>query len=185
MTPSGPGDGAMQEGDMEHEYPEIPDFIKELIDSGEAIDEIRIDREGRWTHNGEPFANRRIVDFFNRSIARTADGTYVIHYADFTYPITVEDVPIFVTGVRFKGFGNFESITLTLTNGAEEELDASTLFYRDNCLYCHVCDGRMPARFHQSPSFQILERLEETDDMFYVVICGKRIILKEKAGNEE
>jgi len=42
---------------MESKPPEIPDYIKDLIESGEQIDEILIDKEGVWYHNGEKFIN--------------------------------------------------------------------------------------------------------------------------------
>lgn len=166
---------------MENEFPEIPEYIKDLMESGERIDEIRLDREGNWLHNGEPFANKRIIDFFNKSVGVTADGAYVLHYGPFVYPIVVEDAPVFVTGVRVEGFGPFEKVFITLFNGEEEELDIHKLHYQqEKGLYCYVNRGRLLAKFKRSPSFQILERLEETNDTFYLEICGEKIVLKEK-----
>jgi hypothetical protein len=166
---------------MANDYPEIPDFIKKLIESGEQIDEIRIDEEGNWSHNGVPFSNKRIIDFFNRSIDVTEEGECVIYYSDFVYPVVVEDVPIFITGITIEGFGDSERILLNLSTGEVEELDIDSLFYRDNhCLYSYVRNGRIPAKFKRSPSYQILERLEESEDTFYLRIGGKRIVLKEK-----
>lgn len=166
---------------MDENFPEIPDYILNLIKSGERIDEIRIDREGNWLHNGEPFVNQRIIDFFNRSVDITKDGEYVIHYSDFVYPIVVEDAPVFVTGVRFEGFGDFESAFITLTTGGEEELGIHTLHYKQDAgLYCYVHGGMLLAKFKRSPSFQVLDRLEESDDTFFLTICGERIVLSEK-----
>ncbi len=166
---------------MDKEYPELPDFIKELLESGAEIDEIRLDAEGNWLHDGQPFTNKKIIDFFNRSVDVTRDGKYVLHYSDFVYPIVVEDAPYFITGVRFEGFGSFETIYITLSTGEEEELDINSLYYKsNNSLYCYVREGRLPAKFKRSPSFQILERLEETDDTYYLKIQGKRIVLQEK-----
>ena len=95
---------------METQFPEIPEYIKELIASGNGIDEILIDKEGVWFHNGEKFTNEKIISFFGKSVNITADGDYVIHYGDYTYPLKVEDAPYFVTGVTFDGFGNFEKV---------------------------------------------------------------------------
>ncbi|MFW5861360.1 MAG: hypothetical protein ACOCWZ_03840 [Spirochaetota bacterium] len=166
---------------MSEDYPEIPEYIKQLMESGEKIDQIRLDREGNWFHEGEPFINQRIIDFFNRSIDVTAEGQYVIHYGDFVYPIEVEDTPLFVTGVRIEGFSFFEKIFITLSSGEEEELDETTLHYKQpEGLYCRVRNGRMPAKFKRSPSFQLLERLQETDDIYYLTIKGNKIVLEEK-----
>jgi hypothetical protein len=166
---------------MRDDFAELPDYIRELIASGEPIDEIRIDSEGNWTHNGDPFLNERIISFFNKSVDVTADGVYVISYGDFVYPITVDDTPVFVTGVRFEGFGDFEKVHITLTTGDEEDLDIDTLHHRaNNCLYCRVRNGRLIAKFKRSPSFQILDRLDESDDIFYLNICGRKIVLRRK-----
>jgi len=166
---------------MENDYPELPEYIQELIRSGEGIEEIRLDGEGNWFHNGEPFLNERIIDFFNRSVDLGRDGMYVLHYGEFVYPIVVEDTPLFVTGVVVEGFGPMEDIRLCLSTGEEEYLDTRTLYYRqESGLYCYVRNGRMPAKFKRSPSYQLLERLEESDDTFYLIIRGEKIVLTEK-----
>lgn len=164
---------------MEAQFPEMTDYIKELIASGEVIDEIVIDKEGNWFHNGEKFINERIISFFSRSVDITADGQYVIHYGEYTYPIKVEDVPYFITGVTFSGFGTFERIFLNLSSGETEELNCNTLYYRsNNALYCRIKGGKMPAKFKRSPSFYILERLEEDKDgKYYLRLCGQIIEL--------
>ena len=45
-------------------FPEIPEYLQKLIDANEPIDEIRLDHNGNWFHNDEPFVNERIIDFF-------------------------------------------------------------------------------------------------------------------------
>jgi hypothetical protein len=166
---------------MEENFPEIPEEIKKLLESGELIDEIRLDAEGNWTHNGQPFLNERIIDYFNRSVDVTRDNIYVIHYGNFVYPITVEDAPLFITGVRFEGAGELERVHVTIRSRGEEILDPATLHVGvNNSLYCRVCGGRFPAKFMRSPSFQVLERLEESEDIFHLEIGGKRIVLQEK-----
>jgi len=161
--------------------PELPEDLRELLESGRLDDLIFLDREGNWFHNGQPFLNKNIIDFFNKSIGVTADGIHVIHYGGYVYPVQVEDAPVFVTGVTIEGFGEFEKAVLNLSTGASEELDPSTLSVgENNALYCTVSGGRLTAKFRRSPSFHVLERLDETDGEFYLVICGKRIHLKRK-----
>lgn len=165
---------------MGDDYAEIPEYIRELFETGE-LEEIRIDAEGTWLHAGEPFVNQRIIDFFNRCVDVTADGMFVIRYGPFVHPIVVEDAPVFITGVRFEGFGEFERVFVMPTTGVEEELDLGGLGYRrSGGLYCRVKNGRLQAKFKRSPSFQILERLEESEDTFYITLRGQRIVLTEK-----
>ncbi len=166
---------------MEKHAPELPEYLREMLEKGELADTISLDREGNWTHNGEKIANEKIASFFSRSVARTDDGTYVISYGDHVYPITVEDAPVFVTGVLCRGFGIHETIRLTLSTGEEEDLDIDSLSYgKDNALYCTVRQGTMPAKFRRSPSFELLERLDENCGRYYLTLCGKRIHLQQK-----
>ncbi|MBN2158655.1 MAG: DUF1285 domain-containing protein [Spirochaetes bacterium] len=163
---------------MTEPYPEIPEEIQKLLSRGEAIDEIRLDKDGAWLHNGQPFTNRKIIEFFNRSIDITSDGTHVIQYDNYVYPIVVEDAPLFVTGVWKKGFGRWEKIHLNLSNGTMELLDIYTLQFRNKTLYCRVCGGRLTAKFRNSPFFHIMERLDESEGNYYLSLCGEKILIE-------
>lgn len=168
------------------DYAELPEYIREIMEAGGGIEDIRLDADGNWFHNGESFVNERIIDFFNRSVDVTRDGTFVLRYAGFIYPITVEDAPVFVSGIIVKGFGVFEQVVLQLSLGTEERLAPHTLFYREKSgLYCYVREGKLLAKFRRSPSFQLLERLEESEDTFYISICGEKIVLTEKTGGDQ
>jgi hypothetical protein len=164
---------------METEYPEIPEEIKELLERGELADEIRLDKDGNWLHNGQPFSNKRIIEFFNRSIGVTRDGVHVIHYDRYTYPIVVDDVPLFITGVWFKGFGKWEKININLSNGSTELLDIYSLYYKNNTLYCRVASGSMVAKFKNSPFYHLMERLIEVEGSFYLTLRGEKIHLQQ------
>jgi hypothetical protein len=160
---------------MDDEYPELPEELKEPFEKKELTDDIRLDKNGVWHHNGQPFKNQKIIDFFNRSINITRDGTYVIHYGSYTYPVTVDDAPVFITGVVFSGFLQYEKIKLNLTNGKAELLDIYTLYYKNKALYCRVENGRLIAKFKSSPSYHILERIDEVGGKYYLNLCGQTI----------
>ncbi len=167
---------------MDRNYPEIPAYIRKLMESGDAWDEIRIDTEGKWFHNGVPFRNTRLIAFFNKSIDITRDRMYVIHYNNFVYPIVVEDAPLFITGLRFHKTGDDESIFIALTSGNVEKLDLKTLNYRNNALYCYVRSGEIMAKFRRSSSYELLQNIRETSDIYYLDICGQKVVLAEKVG---
>jgi len=164
---------------MEQNKLELPELLMEQLESGTLEDEILLNKDGNWFHNGQPFQNKKIIDLFNKSICITEDGTYVISYDKYIYPIIVEDAPVFITGVRFEGIAEFEKILLNLTTGNTEELDIDTLCYKNNTLYCRVGRGEFPAKFKRSPAFHILDRLDESRGEYFLNICGKRINIKQ------
>ncbi len=161
-------------------YPEIPDYLKRMMKDGGEVDEIRIDPEGHWFHNGVVFKNKKLISFFNKSIDITKDGVYVLNYGGFVYPITVEDAPLFVTGFRFINNDNKESILIALNSGEVEKLDLNTLHYKNNALYCFVRNGEILAKFKRSPSYDLLQDVNDNEDIYYLELCGKRIVLSEK-----
>ncbi|MFH0977028.1 MAG: hypothetical protein V1874_14700 [Spirochaetota bacterium] len=165
---------------MDTNFPEIPEYIRKMMESGEELDEIRIDADGNWFHNGVAFKNKKLITFFNKSIDLTKDKLYVVSYSGFVYPIIVEDVPLFVTGIRFAKDGDADCVYLALTSGETEKLDIDTLYYKNNALYCLVKKGKFPAKFKRSPCYEILQNIKDTDDIYFLEICGKRIVLSEK-----
>jgi hypothetical protein len=40
---------------------------------------ILLTRDGKWFHEGEPFENRKIIDFFHRAIRKDPDGAYYLY----------------------------------------------------------------------------------------------------------
>lgn len=165
---------------MEEKIIEIPEELRELMESGNLEDHIVFDKNGKWWHNGEPFINKKIIDLFNQSICLTTEGDFVLQYDRYIYPVTVEDAPVFITGARFEGFGEFEKVIVNLTTGKEEELDISSLVYKNNTLYCTVGDGTFMAKFHRSPAFHVLDRLDESNGHYFLNICGKQLPLKQE-----
>ena len=165
---------------MGKSFPEIPDYIKKIMEDGGKVEEIRLDSEGRWFHNGALFKNKKIISFFNKSIDITKDGTYVLSYSGYVYPIIVEDAPLFVTGFRLVKNNDEECILIALNSGETEKLDLDTLHYKNNALYCFVKNGTIPAKFKRSPCYELLQNITDNDDVFYIELCGKRIVLSEK-----
>lgn len=165
---------------MEDIFPDIPEYLNEILKSGGSIDEIKLDVEGNWFHNGERFINKKIIDLFNRSINMTKDGQFVISYSGYVYPIIVEDTALFVNAILFADDAQDASVLIYISSGETEVLDLDTLHFKNNALYCKVRGGRFDARFKRSPCYEIMSLLEETDDIYYLNICGRRLVLAEK-----
>ena len=175
-----PDDSDQRTGYVDGEVDEtLPDVVRDFLESGADLEEVRLNERGKWTHEGLDFENQRIIDLFSRSVDRTDGGTWVLEVGRFTYPITVEDVGFFVERVD----RSTSPPTLKLSDGTREPLDASTLDYQPGGrLYCTIKDGDFRARFKRTAYFQLAELMEETDDGRVVVrIDGKTFDLGDVA----
>lgn len=87
------------------------------------------------------------------------DGRFILSNGyDWTY-FTVEDVPLFVQGVRVA-----EGVVwLTLSDGTVEALDPGTLHHgrRSDALYLWVHGGALEARFHPQAQLALAPLLVE------------------------
>ncbi len=113
---------------------------------------IRLDGEGRFWHDGEPVTHAGMATAFASWIARHPDDDRFIltNGYDWTY-FTVDDVPYFVRALRIEDDG--ARAVLQLSDGEEEDLDATTLAVGDrDALYVRVKHGAFEARF--TPSAQ-------------------------------
>lgn len=77
--------------------PDVPEPVRRFLASGAALEEIRLSARGAWTHQGEPFVNRRLSALFHRSLIRTDAGTWLLRVAPYHYPVIVDGEGAFVT----------------------------------------------------------------------------------------
>ena len=139
--------------------PTLPQVVQDFLRSGAKLETIRLDSRGNWTHEGSDFENTRVVSLFNRSVARTPGGTWVLEIAPFTYPITVDDTGFFVDHIDL----NATPPLLTLSDETTETLDPQTLHYQpEDTLYCTIKNGQYTARFKRNPYHTLLEQAVET-----------------------
>lgn len=80
--------------------PDIPEGLRRALSAGLALESIRLDSRGRWSHEGERFVNRRLSALFHRSVVRTRSGTWLLSIPPYTYPVTVDDCGWFVVRVQ-------------------------------------------------------------------------------------
>jgi hypothetical protein len=79
-----------------------------------AID-IRIDREGRWYHLGDPIRREALVRLFASILRREEDGHYYLVTPVEKWRITVDELPLQVVDVRV----GEASTTVTLNTGRQ------------------------------------------------------------------
>lgn len=148
--------------------PDVPPFVRRLLDEGARLEHIRLDAYGRWWHEGQPIDHPRVRTLFDRSLHRTAAGTWVLIVPPYTYPVLVDDVGRFVTQLRDTDSG----WQLELSTGEAEPLDAST-WRTDGDAWLGVrlqCgdEARLVGAAHQ----KALAAVDIDDDGWFVALDG-------------
>ena len=135
-------------------------FIERLRRSG-----IRVDREGRFIHEGAEITHGGLRQALFRWLDRLPppDGRYVLRLDErrFAY-LDVDDTPLVAQAARIDSTG---TIWLALSDGAEEALDAKTLTVDGaGLLRAWVRGGRLEARLATSAVAALDKLLTETPD---------------------
>jgi Protein of unknown function (DUF1285) len=153
-----------------------PELIERLRRSG-----IRIDREGHFVHEGEPVRHEGLRSALFRWLDRLDDGRYVLRLDErrFAY-IDVDDTPLVVRALRIDeaaatGAGAAAAVTLQLSDGSDEPLDATTLTIDgEGVLRCWVRAGRIEARLATSAAAVLADRIIETAKGPALALSGQR-----------
>lgn len=88
-----------------------------------ATEPMRIDRHGRWYHEGRPIGRAELVRLFATALYRGPDGRYWLLTPFERVPVEVEDAPLLVVGSRHEGEGRGRRIWLRTNLGDELPLD--------------------------------------------------------------
>jgi hypothetical protein len=155
-------------------------LIEQLRQSG-----LRLDRQGRWWHEGQPVGHQGLARALHRWLDRLADGRFVVRLdaTRFAY-VAIEDAPFFVRTVTFEG--DPPAIRLLLSDETVEDLAADSLAVgQDNALYCRVKGGRFEARFSRQANQLVSHLIDEDDEGFLFGYQGQRIPLRPRGGPSE
>jgi uncharacterized protein len=125
---------------------------------------IRVDREGRFWHEGQPVQHEGLRRALLRWLDRLPppDARYILRLdaARFAY-LDVEDTPLVASSLRWQG----DRALLGLSDGSEEALDPAGLTVDGaGTLRCRVRGGRLEARLGSSAAAALAERIEGTPD---------------------
>lgn len=141
--------------------------------------EIRLREDGKWIHQGEPFSNRKIIDFFHRAIRKNEKGEYYLHNVydgkeEHVY-FEVEDTAYFVLELEFDE--GAQAFRVTLNTGADGFIDVRGLWTDERgVMYCRVLDDDR-ARLTDNAMHQ-LSNLSGMDDRgVYVDLTGEKIYI--------
>jgi uncharacterized protein len=119
---------------------------------------IRIDRDGRFSHDGAPFAHDRLSKTFAGWLdVDPASGRYILRNAIHWVFVEADDAPLVVTSLRVDG----DRVELALSDETTEPLAVETLrIDEDDVPYADVRGGKLPARFSRPAAFALGEWLE-------------------------
>ena len=120
-------------------------------------------RDGRFTHEGQAIANRRLRTAFERGVRfLPAEGKYVVQVGHFRGQLDVEECGFFVRGV------DLASGIVALSDGSRDRLDPASLrrsALDADALLCTVkrdlVTHGLPARFTHSAQAELLLGVEE------------------------
>jgi hypothetical protein len=127
---------------------------------------IRVDREGRFIHEGAEVTHEGLKQALFRWLDRLPppDGRYVLRLDErrFAYLDDVEDTPLVARAARIDPAGG---IRLALSDGSDEPLDPETLTIDGaGVLRAWVRGGRLEARLATSAAAVLADTIVSADD---------------------
>ena len=135
---------------------------------------LRLDRDGRWWHEGTLVQHERLAAALHRWLDRLDDGRLVVRLDEARHAyVEVEDAPYLV---RTLDPTDGERARLTLSDGSEKALDPATLAVgADDALYCRVKGGRFEARFSRGAHNTLARQVEEDGGSGFALRLGGRL----------
>jgi hypothetical protein len=136
---------------------------------------IRIDREGRFVHEGAEVLHEGLKRALFRWLDEEPDGRVVLRLDErrFAY-VEVDDTPLVARAARLED----ERVLLALTDGSEEALDPATLTVDgQGILRARVRNGRLWARLGTAAVAALADRLSEEGGRAVLSLAGRRLQL--------
>ena len=134
-------------------------WLKALETKRRSID-LRLDREGRWWHDGRLFEHPRLIQAFNRGLALHPDSREAILRvgSQWCY-IKVEDTPFIAHRARFVA----NQLTATLNTEETVLIPKRSLSSVADSIYALLPDGRL-IRFDRAALATLAESLHQSPE---------------------
>lgn len=141
----------------------------ELLESLRATG-IRLDREGRFWHEGAEITHQRFRKTLLRWLDLLPDGRVILRLDQNRYAyVEVDDALLLVTSLRWQD----DRAYLKLNDDSEEELSYDNISQaQDHSLYCRVRGARLLARLTTPAYYELAKRIEEQADSFVLNAAG-------------
>lgn len=142
--------------------------------------DLRLDGEGRWFHDGEPFAHQGLIAAFDRGIdAHPDSGEPILRLGSRWCYIRADDTPFVARRITADG----DRLTLRLNTGASVTVPARGFEARGARLYVRLDDGRR-VRLSRAAQAKAGGWLEEGDGGMRVAVAGRRYPVRPVDGPE-
>lgn len=152
-----------------------PDFFRFAPPPGRSREStIRLDRDGRFWHDGELVENEALARALHSWIAKHPDdGRYILTNGyDWTY-FMVDDAPYFVVAASVREDG----IGLVLSDETTEDLVLEGVRTgEDGALYVRVKGGGFPAKFTRHAQISLEPAMVELGGERVGIRVGERVI---------
>lgn len=136
---------------------------------------LRLHHDGRFTHQGQAIANRRLREHFDRSVEYLPEEQkYIVRLKHFRGEVEVQEAGFFVRSL------DLATGEMMLSDGSRETLDVSTLIASpiDGALLCRIkrdrIAGGVPARFTHAAQAEFGQAIEADESGYVVSIAGRR-----------
>jgi hypothetical protein len=129
-----------------------------------------LDGNGRWHNQDGLFRNKKIIDFFHRSIRRDENGYHLYQekddYVEKVY-FPYQDCALFV----FDVVGD-EDTTLILNTQRQIPLQPKKMYVQDDGLYMQAGEERI--KFSERSLMKLSWRIEEESGQYFIRIRNRR-----------
>jgi hypothetical protein len=124
---------------------------------------IRLDRQGRFWHEGAEVTHRGFRLALLRWLDRLEDGRPILRLDERRYAyVDVDDACLLVTSIRW----DRDRAIATFNDGSESELDyASVRVGADDALYCDARGGVLDARITTPAYYALADNIEEVEEV--------------------
>jgi hypothetical protein len=148
--------------------------------------DIRIDREGRWFHEGVRIERESIVRLFASILRREDDGEYYLLTPGEKWRIRVDLLPLMVTDIeRLPGDGAIPTLRATLNTGKSVTVDSQHALYLEE-RFEDIPAIRLPhglaALFSRGAWYRLVEMAEPIEGKTCVVSAGEVFPLERNPG---
>ncbi len=130
---------------------------------------IRIDKEGRWFHEGREMIHRGFIRLFYEHMELDEQGRTVIRWQGQRCVVDVEDTAFVVRRADVEP----DRVRVLLSDDTLETLRLDTLHVGEGyVLYGRVKEERFPARFTRPAYYQLAAHVEEIEGRYVLRLAS-------------